>query len=71
MSLVKDPNVQFVRVRQDLFALAIMSNFFPILISFCPTKCDLSSTGGANFLLTKWVSFWAQNLKLWVKDNIL
>ena len=29
MSLVKDPNVQLVRVRQDLFALAIMSNFFP------------------------------------------
>ena len=30
MSLVKDPNVQFVRVRQDFFALAIIC---PIIFS--------------------------------------
>ena len=27
-----------------------MSNIFFFRISFCPTKCDLSGTGGANFL---------------------
>jgi hypothetical protein len=51
ISLVKDPNVQFVRVGQDFFALAIIFPiFFLIWISFCPTKCGFSGTDGANFL---------------------
>jgi hypothetical protein len=31
ISLVKDPNVQFVRVRQDFFALAIISSIFSLI----------------------------------------
>jgi hypothetical protein len=50
ISLDKGPIVQFVRVRQDFYALAII---YPIWISFCPTKSGLSGTditSGTNFL---------------------